>query len=109
MRKGDTKSFITSVTRDVHGKLKLHQCKICSKSFSQACNLQRHVEVVHEKIEFQKCQICGKEFDRLSLLKRHNDVEHEKVYECKICERSYTRAQCYKTIYFCNFQMFVIS
>ncbi|KAI9248311.1 KOX 5 protein, partial [Phascolomyces articulosus] len=46
-------------------------CTKCSKTFSRARDLQRHIRSVHTGHKMNKCEICGCSFTRMDSLLRH--------------------------------------
>ena len=61
----------------VHEKLKNHHCNLCSKTFSAAHLLKKHIKNVHEGIKKEgkhKCDLCEMSFTAPSKLKRHEGV-----------------------------------
>ncbi|VDI20981.1 KRAB domain-containing zinc finger protein [Mytilus galloprovincialis] len=74
--------------KTVHERLRPFKCDICTKTFSNRSNLQKHL-MVHNNERPHKCQQCKKAFRTRSNLKYHMDVVHvnKKTLKCLICER----------------------
>ena len=72
----------------------IHKCESCSKSFSVAGSLKRHIYTVHEGHKDHKCESCGKSFSQAEFLKKHIHIVHEghKDHKCKFCAKSFTGA-----------------
>ena len=70
----------------VHGTVQ-YPFTVCSKTFSQADHLRRHIPGAHEeeRSEF-KCDECGKVFNEKSNLKQHKTyiLEHNILVHCVI-------------------------
>ena len=56
-------------------------CESCSKSFSLAMYLKKHIHIVHKGHKDYKCESCGKSFSKAGDLKRHIHIDHK----CKTC------------------------
>ncbi|XP_052251449.1 zinc finger and SCAN domain-containing protein 21-like isoform X8 [Dreissena polymorpha] len=50
----------------------MFNCDLCSRSFTQAGNLQRHILETHQKVKRFACSICHKSFKRNSTLQAHH-------------------------------------
>lgn len=57
---------------------RLFQCKAagCTKKFTRAHSLKKHVNFIHNEIRDYQCQICDKEFAHRRTLKAHAAREH---------------------------------
>ena len=53
------------------------KCEFCSKSFTRANNLKKHIHTVHEGHKDYKCVFCGKSFTEAKGLKNHMIKIHE--------------------------------
>nr|XP_023012875.1 zinc finger protein OZF-like [Leptinotarsa decemlineata] len=71
-------------------------CKVCTKSFSQNCDLKRHSMIHTCKKPFQ-CKSCSRSFTYRSNLKWH-EKHHtsEKPFQCKICSKSFVQGSDFK-------------
>ena len=77
--------------------LKIHKnytCKSCSKSFSSAQYLKKHIHNVHEGHKDFNCDSCGKSFSQKSTLKNHIHIVHEghKDFKCESCSKLFSCA-----------------
>ncbi|XP_063437223.1 uncharacterized protein LOC134718551 [Mytilus trossulus] len=74
--------------KTVHERLRPFKCDICTKTFSNRGNLQKHL-MVHNNERPHKCQQCNKAFRTRSYLNYHIDVVHvnKKTLKCLICQR----------------------
>lgn len=91
------KRFMTNVdlgkhSNAVHERLRLHECDICGRNFSQRNNLKRHLEEVHrtDGMKFE-CYVCSKVLATGHSLKRHILIHNGPKYTCDICQREFTR------------------
>ena len=68
-----------------------HKCKSCSKAFSKALSLKRHIQSVHKVHKDYKCESCGKLFGRGDFLKQHIHTVHDgyKDHKCESCGKSF--------------------
>ena len=46
------------------GEMDIYTCEQCSKHFTDRSNLIRHVKDIHEKRKLHQCAICSKTFSR---------------------------------------------
>ena len=53
------------------------KCESCSKSFSRAENLKKHIHTIHEGHKDYRCESCGKTFSEAGSLKKHIYRIHE--------------------------------
>uniref|UniRef100_A0A8D8NY47 Zinc finger protein 624 n=1 Tax=Culex pipiens TaxID=7175 RepID=A0A8D8NY47_CULPI len=81
---------------------RVHQCKLCERSFVSALLLARHVQShsgkpreggrVQERSGPEvQCDECGQMLKNKHYLKRHRKCQHsqEKVFSCSICHRKF--------------------
>ena len=68
------------------------KCELCSKAFSNAGNLQRHIKKVHGGINY-KCETCEKVYCDAGTLKRHIDSIHNGVknHKCDTCGKAFSK------------------
>lgn len=72
---------------------KMHKCKECSKEFSRATHLKRHM-MIHSDDRPFTCTKCDKSFRRADHLQAHQNSHAEvKPHECDNCSRRFTRAE----------------
>ena len=86
-------SFFISQKKKAKG-LKLYQCDICSKIFSQRCNLSRHKQIHTGKRPY-KCELCGKSFNRSDVLSDHRRLVHSVMtasgdHQCPGCNKFFS-------------------
>ena len=69
---------------------RIHQCKLCSKTFKSPYFLVDHIKRDHEGRKDHKCHICGKEFGRRTVLQKHIK-RHKKIkdFVCETCGKAY--------------------
>ena len=84
--------------RAVHERVR-HPCSVCSKTFSYASHLKKHVRDIHEgkRIEF-KCNDCQKVFYRKNDLKRHEQIDSGTQYPCTLCDKIFSQDRHLKTL-----------
>ena len=80
----------------VHLKLKLYQCKICDKSYTDSTPLRYHMEL--HKLDFEstkdksfQCSDCDKAFLLKRYLYHHKINAHtdKRIRSCKLCSVKY--------------------
>ena len=71
----------------IHEGQKDFKCESCSKSFSHAGDLKKHLRRIHEGYKDHKCESCGKSFPQEGNLKKHICTVHEKdsIVQCSCC------------------------
>ena len=57
--------------------MKEYKCKSCSKSFSGAGDLEKHIHTIHKGHKEFKCEYCGQSFTLLPNLRGHIKTIHE--------------------------------
>ncbi|EDW84899.2 uncharacterized protein Dwil_GK14371 [Drosophila willistoni] len=65
-------------------------CPMCSKVFTTAGALNRHIAGTHNKLTPYTCDICGKAVKTLASLKDHKLVHTDACpFECDVCHRRF--------------------
>ena len=83
------KIFIERHYRRIHGKMKSHQCKHCSKSFFAKNRLVEHVNGVHLGLKPFKCDQCSYSTAYNTTLHEHKKVNHgTRKYQCPHCNHT---------------------
>ncbi|XP_075222871.1 uncharacterized protein LOC142325253 [Lycorma delicatula] len=69
----------------------MHCCKICSESFSNIKDKQRHMKIHHpDPLKLFKCVQCDKQFSSEANLKIHMVVHSDiRKYKCHLCGKSF--------------------
>ena len=76
----------------VHSGEKPHICNICDKTFSLSWNLKAHV-LAHSRGKPHICKICTKSFALAGTLKDHKLTHSgKKPHSCNMCTKSFCRA-----------------
>lgn len=87
------RGYWETVLGDTENAKKL-SCHICSTTFEQRSNLNKHIKVVHQKLKPWPCPSpsCPKWFSQRSVAKKHYDAVHEgkKPYLCTICQKTFS-------------------
>ena len=88
-----SKQHVNTHVKEVHAKIKDHQCKECGSAFSRKENLEHHNKAVHQKIKNHKCDICESSFSKRADLKTHVKSVHlkERDYICNECKSSFSQ------------------
>lgn len=78
----------------IHNGLKLHECQLCQKRYTNKTNLDRHIRVTHHNEKKYACQECGKSFSQLAILRQHHAVHMtERNFECDVCNKTFKLKQ----------------
>ena len=76
--------------------IKLHQCHLCSKTYSKKLDLRRHL-FIHEGLKPFQCQFCNKAFNDKSNMKVHEKLHTEdKRYQCNLCYKKFVHPRSLK-------------
>ena len=69
---------------------RIHQCKLCLKTFKSPYILVDHIKRDHEGRKDHNCHICGKEFGRRTVLQKHIK-RHKKIkdFVCETCGKAF--------------------
>ena len=69
---------------------RIHQCKLCLKTFKGPYFLVDHIKRDHEGRKDHRCHICNKEFGRRTILQKHIK-RHKKIkdFVCETCGKAY--------------------
>ncbi|XP_039261337.2 uncharacterized protein LOC120337574 [Styela clava] len=64
--------------QNINTSSKQHHCSFCTKSFSSAINLKRHMQLLHRNKDDARvfCRECGKGFSKPETLRKHVDKIH---------------------------------
>ena len=67
--------------------------ELCSKFFSRASTVARHVDTIHNNmLTMYPCKWCGKEFRSRGGHDMHVTAEHKAIrYDCEICSKQFKR------------------
>ncbi|KAH3694695.1 zinc finger protein 271-like [Dreissena polymorpha] len=86
----DTKYHVKRHILSHGGSLKPFQCDQCDKSFSQKCDLNRHLNV-HNTARNFTCSVCGKSFKRSDYLAKHERQYCGvlKPFKCQKCHKGF--------------------
>jgi len=72
----------------------LHTCDVCSKTFTNVQNMQRHIKLVHKglkPLDFT-CEICQKGFSSSTAVNEHMTMHTgEKPHKCEQCDKCFTQ------------------
>lgn len=74
------------------GVSKTFRCSLCSSTFSQQFNLNKHVRAVHERRRPFQCNVCHARFQQKSHRTMHHLAVHEKLrqFACDHCSASFS-------------------
>lgn len=62
-------------------------CPHCSKSFTRACDMRRHVSAVHDRLRPAACDRCERCFARATDLTAHKAAVHEGMNKLNACSQ----------------------
>jgi uncharacterized C2H2 Zn-finger protein len=85
--------YIGQHLKEIHLKLKPHQCDRCDMAFARNTTLENHINAVHYRIRNFKCDECDFSSNFRSTLTRHiREVHnHNKPHSCPTCHKLFTR------------------
>lgn len=71
---------------------RVFSCKMCSSTFSQQFNLNKHIRAVHERRRPFECETCHARFQQKSHRTMHHLAVHEKLrqFACDQCSASFS-------------------
>ena len=80
--------------KEVHEKIKTHDCEMCNRTFSRPNLLIGHIKSVHEKIKNFSCDFCPYKSAQKNSLKKHLEIWHsniqrERNYKCHTCDKRF--------------------
>ncbi|XP_063618279.1 zinc finger protein 470-like [Cydia splendana] len=86
-----SKNSVSRHIRQVHQKIRSHQCQFCSKAFFKIERLRAHVRS-HTNERPHKCEECGKAFATAHYLKQHALIHGDKNFQCQHCDMSFAKS-----------------
>lgn len=90
------KPFINSSELKRHATLSHTQKQTCTICGKQVLNIELHFKDVHENSP-KTCAICNEVLPNQKKLNKHRYLKHPfQIYECEICEKTYSEKFCYK-------------
>lgn len=88
MRQFTLASTLSLHNRRSHLGVRPYECTICRVSFSQICDLVRHMRV-HTTQSLFKCEICNIGFSHSRNLKNHLKIHTDEPKACKYCKKTF--------------------
>ena len=83
------------VAEEIEMIVKVHECKQCTKTFSRAGGLKRHIHTIHKGQKDYKCESCKDlSFSQSSSLKKHIRTFHEgqQDFKCESCGKTFSKS-----------------
>lgn len=83
------RKFNLTVHKRKHSSDRPHECKICKKRFKSHISVKIHMEIHSNRRPFM-CENCGKVFKTMSVLESHQAIHTgETKHNCNVCGKSY--------------------